>query len=216
MLPLILTFHPSNRQVKEMIMKHWGILKYSELCREALPERPLFATRRNVNLKDELIQSRLTTFYKPALTGTIEHNAWEPCIFKNCVVCKNLKKMKSFTSSQTKKLFKTPPTAQCTTSNVIYLLTCNICKKQYVGKTKRPFNVRLKEHLADIRLKRDKPVAIHINSHGIETRTIIPQVIEIINRDPDKQETTILRKKREVSWIYRLKTLIPHGLNKLG
>ena len=86
---------------------------------------------------------------------------------------------------------------QCTTPNVIYLLTCNICKKQYVGETKRAFVVRMKEHLADIRLKRDKPVANHIDSHSQSTKSVIPQIIE-------------------VSWIYRLKTLILNVLNKLG
>ena len=106
--------------------------------------------------------------------------------------------------SKAHKSFKTPHGVQCTTPNVIYLLTCNICRKQYVGETKRPFVIRLKEHLADIRLKRDKPVAVHINSHNSETKSVIPQIIEVIRRDPELHATTELRKKREVSWIYRL------------
>ena len=124
--------------------------------------------------------------------------------------------MKTFMSEMTSKSFRTPIGVQCTTPNVIYLLTCNVCKKQYVGETKRAFVVRLKEHLADIRLKRDKPIANHINSHSQSTKSVIPQIIECIKRDPELLETTELRKKREVFWIYRLKTLIPNGLNKLG
>ena len=209
-LPLILTFHPSNSQVREIIMKNWGVLKFSDLCQEALPEIPLFATRKNRNLKDELIKSRLEPL-RPKVT----HNPKAHCKFFNCSVCVNLRKMKSFMSEETKKSYKAPD-AQCFTPNLIYLLTCNICRKQYVGETKRPFVVRLKEHLADIRLKRDKPVAIHVNSHNAKTRTIIPQIIEIIKRDPVDPETTALRKKREIHWIYRLKTLLPHGLNSLG
>ena len=209
-LPLILTFHPSNSQVRDIITRNWGILKFSDLCKEALPENPLFATRKNRNLKDELIKSRLEPL-KPKVT----HNPKAHCKFFNCSVCVNLRKMKHFMSEETKKSYKAPE-AQCFTSNVIYLLTCNICRKQYVGETKRPFVVRLKEHLADIRLKRDKPIAIHVNSHSAKTRTIIPQIIEIIKRDTDDPETTALRKKREIHWIYRLKTLLPHGLNSLG
>ena len=209
-LPLILTFHPSNSQVRDIITRNWGILKFSDLCQEALPENPLFATRKNKNLKDELIRSRLDPL-KPKVT----HNPKAHCKFFNCSVCVNLRKMKLFMSEETKKSYKAPD-AQCFTSNVIYLLTCNICRKQYVGETKRPFVVRLKEHLADIRLKRDKPVAIHVNSHIASKKTIIPQIIEIIKRDTDDPETTALRKKREIHWIYRLKTLLPHGLNSLG
>ena len=215
-IPLILTFHPSNNQVKKIITDNWGMLKYSDRCKEALPERPLFATRRNTNLKDELIKSRLNQFAFPGKTGKVDHSLSDPCKFQNCTICNNLKTMKSFMSEMTRKSFRTPLGVQCTTPNVIYLLTCNICKKQYVGETKRAFVVRLKEHLADIRLKRDKPVANHINSHQQSTKTVIPQIIEVIKRDPELLVTTELRKKREVFWIYRLKTLIPNGLNKLG
>ena len=215
-LPLVLTYHPSNVVVKEIITNNWGLLKYSELCKAALPEKPLFATRRNTNLKDILIKSRLDPFSQPQVTGRIIQNYWDPCTLKNCSVCPTLKTMKSFMSEQNKRQYKRPPGVQCRTANVIYLLTCNICKKQYVGETKRPFVVRLKEHLADIRLKRDKPLAIHMNSHNSNSIKVIPQIIEVINRDPELPETTNLRKKREIFWIYRLRTLIPHGLNKLG
>ena len=124
--------------------------------------------------------------------------------------------MKSFMSEQTKRIYRTPHGVSCITCNVIYLLTCNICKLQYVGETKRAFVVRLKEHLADIRLKRDKPIANHIKSHNNPNAIIIPQIVEVVNRDPFLPETTAFRKKREIFWIYRLKTLIPHGLNSLG
>ena len=59
----------------------------------------------------------------------------------------------------------------CNTNNVVYLLECNKCKKQYIGETKRKFIVRFKEHLADIRHNRDTPVAKHynLNSHKNDT-----------------------------------------------
>ena len=214
-VPLILTYHPTNKQVQKIISDNWGLLKFSQLCKDALPEQPLFATRKNSNLKDALIRSRMDPYGSPAISGSIDYSGHE-CKFKNCLVCTNLKKMKSFMSEKTRQSFKCPYGVKCTTPNVIYLLTCNVCKKQYVGETKRPFMVRLKEHLADIRLKRQKPIALHMNSHYLSTKTVIPQIIEVIRRDPELDETTELRKKREISWIYKLNTLIPHGLNKLG
>ena len=80
-LPLVLTFHPSNRTVKEIIMKHWGMLQFSDICKEALPPKPLFATRKNTNLRDELIKSRLSPFYNPAVTGIIDQNDWQYWFF---------------------------------------------------------------------------------------------------------------------------------------
>lgn len=37
-----------------------------------------------------------------------------------------------------------------TTRHKVYLLTCS-CKKQYVGRTVRPFSVRVNEHIANIK-----------------------------------------------------------------
>ena len=61
-----------------------------------------------------------------------------------------------------------------------------------------------------------KKIANHIKSHNNPNANMIPQVIEVIHKDPTFPETTTFRKKREIYWIYRLKTLIPHGLNSLG
>ena len=34
----------------------------------------------------------------------------------------------------------------CKTTNVIYLVSCRLCNKQYVGETKREFGERMREH----------------------------------------------------------------------
>ena len=72
-LPLVLTFHPSNKTVKEIIM-NWGMLQFSELCKEALPAKPLFGTHKNNNLRDELIKSMLAPFYNLSVTGIFDRN----------------------------------------------------------------------------------------------------------------------------------------------
>ena len=36
-IPLILTYHPSNKLIHDIIMKNWGILSYSDKCKAALP-----------------------------------------------------------------------------------------------------------------------------------------------------------------------------------
>ena len=109
-----------------------------------------------------------------------------------------------------------PPNLQCITKNIIYLLTCNICKIQYIGETKRSFIIRLKEHLDDIRLKWDKPLSNHIKSHTESQAHITFHIIECIRKDPILPETTDFRKKRQIFWIYSLKTHYPLGLNTLG
>ena len=51
-IPLILTHHPSNHQIKDIIHKNWEILKFSSKSTEIMPLKPLMVTRRNTNLKD--------------------------------------------------------------------------------------------------------------------------------------------------------------------
>ena len=53
----------------------------------------------------------------------------------------------------------------CKTINLVYGLYFIICKNVlYVGETERTVEERMKEHLADIRHKRDKAVAIHFSA----------------------------------------------------
>ena len=54
----------------------------------------------------------------------------------------------------------------CTSANVIYFITCTLCKKIYIGETGRRLGDRFLEHLRDVeRNDKDasKPVARHFN-----------------------------------------------------
>ena len=211
-VPLVLTHHPSNPQVQRIIMKHWGILNYSEKCKAALPDRPLFTTRRGKNLKDMLIKSRLAN-QQDQDTGN--KNKVKPCVNPACQICFEVK-MSPAISSISMLSYPTPRNCLCSTVNVIYLLTCSVCQKQYVGETKRAFKVRYKEHCKDLEFNRDKPVVNHALSHkGMDVK-LIPQILEVIKKNPDLATTTAYRKRREVHWIYTLRTMSPEGLNTLG
>ena len=59
---------------------------------------------------------------------------------------------------------------KCTTKNVVYKVTCNLCEAQqhnesYIGECTRPVRYRFNEHLGDARLRRlDTPLGEHILS----------------------------------------------------
>lgn len=52
----------------------------------------------------------------------------------------------------------------CKSSDVMYIIQCNLCGQQYVGETGQPLHAGM-NHLADIIHKRvtEKPVAAHSN-----------------------------------------------------
>ena len=207
-LPLVLTHHPSNAQVHKIIMDNWDILKFSEKCKVSLPDRPLFTTRRGRNLKDILIKSKLPPTKDPPSFEV-------PCSKPNCSICTSVQKSEII-SSITLQTYTTPTNVTCRTKNVIYCLTCSVCQKQYVGETKRPFLVRFKEHSKDIEYNRKKPIVEHVLLHKELEAKIVPQIIEVIKKDPSLEGTTTYRRQRENHWVYSLRTMAPEGLNTMG
>ena len=121
----------------------------------------------------------------------------------------------------------------CQSSNIVYLITCNVCKFQYVGETQRSFGVRMREHLNQIR-KREQNIQsnqeggsqlIYKHFCNDELHRNIPlekrirfQIIEKIKTDDlssDPKAITKRRTERELYWISKLRTAHPLGLNDM-
>ena len=78
---------------------------------------------------------------------------------KSCVNMANVK-------SSSGAVVKLKCDTNCKTANVVYLISCCKCQKQYVGKTKGPLNLRMNGHRDDwkhCRFERS-PVAEHFRS----------------------------------------------------
>ena len=77
---------------------------------------------------------------------------------------------------------QTGASSTCTERDVIYGLTCtdgdNVVN---VGETGRQLKERLEEHLRDIRLSRDKPVATHFNSSNHSINNVQILVLERVH-----------------------------------
>lgn len=128
-------------------------------------------------------------------------------------MCKfNCKKTSTIVSYQTHRSFNLIGNTTCHSKNVIYVMSCTLCKLQYVGETSRPVRDRLNDHLSAIKTGKLTRTAIHFKQED-HTRSdihIIPveQIIE------NTQSHTI-RRQRESHWISKLCTKYPHGLNGL-
>ena len=98
-----------------------------------------------------------------------------------------------------------------TSANVIYYITCTLCKKLYIGETGRRLDDPFREHLRDVE-KDDKdaskPVARHFNlpNHSKEHMSICGLSLH--------QGTTDSRKNLEQKFIFQIGTLNPHGINE--
>ena len=57
------------------------------------------------------------------------------CKRKRCQTCRNVKETETFTNTTTGKAFKINHKLNCSDKCLVYLLSCNVCLKQYICQT---------------------------------------------------------------------------------
>lgn len=133
---------------------------------------------------------------------------------RNCSMCKyTTDNLAVFHSNQFKKNFGIKHSLDCKSSNVIYLISCLKCQKQYVGETMQCLNSRFYKHSSDIRLNRDSPVGQHFSSQGHDINDLTISAIEQVGDQGNDELNKMKRLEREKFWIGKLGTQTPHGLN---
>ena len=204
-IPFVTTFHPDLPDIRSTIDHHWSRIESSSKLSKIFPEKPILAYRRPKSLKDILVNSKI------AHNGTNEptgHSA--PCNTSRCLTCKIMCQTHSF-NSKSGAISSIRGTHNCKSSNVVYLITCNVCQKQYVGETIQALNRRINLHRSDWHTRKFNraPVAEHFHEIGHSFDNI-----ELCCIEANEQWTDEQRKARETYWIRRLNTVQPHGINK--
>ena len=64
------------------------------------------------------------------------------CNGKRCQTCLNVNKMDTFTSTTTRETYKINHQFNCNNKCLVYLLTCKVCFKEYLGQTVEEFRLR--------------------------------------------------------------------------
>ena len=133
------------------------------------------------------------------------------CNHPRCATCLHLNCSKYFTSTRTRTTYTIRHNFNCTSSNLIYLITCKKCRKQYVGLTTKQLNVRVNHHRTNIINHKPIYLSAHFNfpDHSITDLSI--QAIDTVASNC----SNILQElqKLEKYWIQKLRTVQPLGLN---
>ena len=135
------------------------------------------------------------------------------CNKPRCEICVNVIETDTFTSTVTGKTYKINHHFNCDEKCLIYLLTCNHCKKQYTGQTVDNFRLRWNnykscwgKHTEGKSVKQK-----HLYEHFTEKdHKGFLQDVSIIFIDKTDTSDPL---KREKYWPDTLKTLAPNGLN---
>ena len=169
---------------------------------------PLVAFRRTDNLSDILVRSKLRTDKQTNVTkGSFRSG-------KNCITCRYITDGRTnYTFSATGEMRTIHDHIDCNSKNLIYMILCLRCHKQYIGETKRRLKYRFNEHRQP--LDRPTPSSRHtaVSDHFLSDNHS-PNDIELILLDLIHSSRDALRKAREAYLIERGQTLEPKGKNK--
>ena len=135
----------------------------------------------------------------------------QPCRKFNCSTCRHhLLTTPTFKANRKNSdTFSIRHKLSCQSKNIIYLITCMRCKKQYVGQTSNQLNTRINQHRTSILNKKSILIAKHFNLPG---HSILDLKVQPIDQATSKKPSEELHHL-ETFWIKTLRTLTPHGLN---
>ena len=206
-LPFVLTYHPDLPKARDIVDKHWSIIDSSDHLSTVFPQKPIMAYRRPKSLKDHLVRARL----KPDPTDDEPLGECKPVGRSRCQTCRMITPSQTATSSSGARV-KLKGDTNCRTQNVVYLISCGKCGKQYVGETKGPLNIRMNGYRDDWRHKRFErsPTAEHFCLQGHDFLSHA----SVCCLESNSEWKDNARKSRESYWIRRLNTLNPSGINK--
>ena len=126
---------------------------------------------------------------------------------KNCITCRYITDGRTnYTFSATGEMRTIHDHIDCNSKNLIYMIHCLCCNKQYVGEMKRRLKDRFNEHRrpVDRPTPSSRPTAVsdHFLSHNHS-----PNDIELIPLE-------LIHSSREAYLIEKGQTLEPKGINK--
>ena len=120
MEPSYANLHPNNHAVKSIILKNYKLLQKDPDTGRIFSQPPLTSFKRDKNIGNFLVRSAFQTSEQP---GTFK------CARARCKTCSficNVEKL-----SRPKRSIKITDHFICTTADVIYCITCTLCKKLY-------------------------------------------------------------------------------------
>ena len=214
---LVTTFHPTFNDLTKIVKGNWEILSRSSKTRPLFENQLIFSLRRPPNLKSQLVRAR-TDFHPEPMAkhpSAISGRTYNICYNKDCRYCPKINKSGEISSVTTKRTYSAKTNISCQSSNLVYCITCKRCGTQYVGQTKRRLMDRFQDHFHKInRNIQNSDIGTHFNSNqhkGLEDVEIY--VVDFIHCSPESGIARKLRHTIEKNWIFRLRTLIPDGLN---
>ena len=194
-----INFHPRNDKVTKIVKQQYSLtLQSDDEVGDVFKEMPMLAFRRDKNLKDILVHSKLRSNVGG---GTFR------CNRPRCKTCPHV-----LGSDETiigpRGSFAIHQRFTCTSAGLVYCIICKKCGELYVGETGRLLGDRFREHRKDVEDNvAGKQVASHFNQddhQGVDDMQVTG--LRLVNG-------LISRKLEEQKIIAKLGCVLGRGMN---
>ncbi|KAL5255716.1 hypothetical protein ACHWQZ_G011068 [Mnemiopsis leidyi] len=224
----VISSYGSDNELVSVVQKYEDHLRrtrsFSESEYQPAPSTTSSAPKGNnklfqfVKKTGSTLRSRLVTSKQLALGA--KHGKTEPCQRRNCKCCSMILSKDSITTNG--KRIRSAP-GNCKTYNIIYLVQCSICKKNYVGRTINNLHKRMDGHRSKfyeiidgraVDITSDEySLGVHLVDHGLGVHTDFNETFRTFileNCSPSALEV------KENNYIHLLNSLRPFGLNTVN
>ena len=199
LIPFITTYNPYNPPIQQIIASNKRILSTCGELKNIQESKLIVVNRRAMNLQNYLMRSDLNPVQIAKGSG--------PCSTP-CKTCPFLKQTTFITCWTTKEKIHIKGRYNCKSKNIIYLLFCKKCGLQYIGQSGNTFCERFRSHLTDIRQGNvNKPVSRHFTTDGHTVHNVDAAILTQTTGNIN------IRLRTEETWITKLRTKTPLGLN---
>ena len=196
LLCLVTTYNPNNPAVFQLIRKTLPMLNQSAPLKSIMTRTKVIHSQRQPrNLKRMLTNS----YFK----RSDQDPEVKKCGVKRCGTCPYLKEGREFTFSTRNETFRVKHSMNCTSTNLVYVITCAGCGQNYIGETGDVLRNRVTVHKQQIRDPdtRMLGVSAHIDecAAGLTPQFTIFPFYKILS------STESMRKNKERFFILKFK-----------
>ena len=200
LLCLVTTYNPNNPQVFQLVRKTLPMLNQNSSLKSIMSKTKVIHSQRQPrNLKRMLTNSYFSS------QKDIDPEV-KICGTKRCGTCPYLKQGKDFTFSATNEPFRIKHSTNCTSTNLIYVITCAGCGHNYIGETGDVLRNRVTVHKQQIRDPHTRMLGVskHIDecAAGLTPQFTIFPFYKILS------PSEVMRKNKERFFISKYKPVL--------
>ena len=144
-IPFVVTFNPRLKILQKIIDKNFYLLHMNEEVKKAFRPKPMISYKSSRKISSYLVRAKSYPINRTA--GCYK------CGSKRCEACKYITETDTFISTVTGETFKINHRFDCNDKCLVYLMTCNKCKKQNTGRTIDQFCSRWNNYKSSLKVE---------------------------------------------------------------